>query len=112
MKNLSNRPPLGLKQCKPICGTAAGFRHMWRVKTLPCVVCLRPGPSDAHHCRSDGMARDDFKTIPLCKECHQGQHGYHNAKATWERTNGKDYQYLPVVADMLAGELNRGKNAL
>jgi len=106
MTDLAQRGPLGPKSPKPTCGTAAGFRHMGRVKMLPCVVCLRPGPSDAHHCRSDGMARDDFKTIPLCKECHQGQHGYHNAKASWEDANGKDYEFLPVVADMLAGEWN------
>jgi len=100
------RGPLGPKRPKPVNGTAAGRRHMGRVKQLPCVVCLRSGPSDAHHCRSGGMARDDFKTIPLCKECHQGQNGYHNAKATWEATNGNDHDFLPVVADMLAGEWN------
>lgn len=105
MSNLAGLPPLGLKEPKPVNGTAAGRRHMGRVKRLPCVICGRRGPSDAHHCRSDGMARDDFKTIPLCKECHQGQNGYHNAKETWEATNGKDYEFLPVVADMLAGEL-------
>ena len=98
--------PVHQKDHKPVCGTAAGFRHMGRVKALRCVVCHRHGPSDAHHCRSDGMARDDFKTIPLCKECHQGQNGYHNAKASWEAANGKDYEFLPVVADMLAGEWN------
>ena len=34
------------------------------------------------------------------------QHGYHNAKSAWEATNGKDHEYLAVVADMLAGELS------
>ena len=106
MGDLSNRGPLGLRSFKPVNGSAAGRRHMGRVKALDCVVCGRSGPSDAHHCRSDGMARDDFKTIPLCKECHQGQHGYHNAKSAWEATNGKDHEYLAVVADMINGERN------
>lgn len=85
-------------------GTAAGIRHMGRVKMLPCVICNAPPPSDAHHCRSGGQLRDDFKTIPLCKNCHQGPSGYHDAKATWEATNGLDTEFLAVVADMLAGE--------
>jgi hypothetical protein len=103
--NFAGKPPLGLKEPKPKNKTSAGFRHMCRVKLLPCVICGRRGPSDAHHCTGDGMARDDFKTIPLCFDCHRGPKGYHNAKATWEATNGKDYDFLPVVADMLAGEL-------
>lgn len=104
--DFARRGPLGMRPQKPKNGTAAGRAHMGRVKACPCVRCGRAGPSDVHHCRSDGMARDDFKTIPLCKECHQGQYGYHNAKASWEAANGKDYEYLPVVADMLAGEYN------
>lgn len=100
---LMDKGPLGQKQPKIVNGTRRGLLHMRRVKVLQCVVCLRPGPSDAHHCRSDGMLRDDFKTIPLCKACHQGQHGYHNAKETWEQDNGKDYAYLPLVAEWLAG---------
>lgn len=103
--NLAGKPPLGQKQPKPRNKTSAGFRHMCRVKLLPCVICGRPGPSDAHHCTGDGMARDDFKVIPLCFNCHRGPQGYHAAKATWEETNGKDYEFLPVVADMLAGDL-------
>lgn len=102
--NLANRPPLGLKEPKPTNKTSAGFRHMCRVKLLPCVVCHRPGPSIAHHCTGDNMARDDFKTIPLCHNCHVGPQGYHTAKKPWEAANGKDYEFLPVVADMLAGE--------
>ncbi len=105
MTNLAKLPPRGQKKPKPKNKTAAGFRHMCRVKLLPCVICGRPGPSDAHHCTGDGMARDDFKTIPLCFNCHRGPNGYHAAKETWERTNGKDHEFLPVVADMLAGEL-------
>ena len=106
MSDLMRRGPLGFKDPKPVNGTRRGLLHMRRVKLLPCVVCLRPGPSDAHHCRSDGTARDDLKTIPLCKQCHQGQHGYHNEKETWEAANGKDHEFLAVVADMLAGEWN------
>ena len=98
--NLTNRP-IRQKEGKPRNGTAAGLRHMGLVKLLPCVVCGKPGPSDAHHCRSDGMMRDDFKTIPLCKLHHQGDEGYHTQKATWEARYGKDYGFLPLVSKLL-----------
>lgn len=105
--NFARKPPLGQKDPKPTNGTRRGLEHMRRVKQLPCVICHRAAPSDAHHCRSDGMARDDFKTIPLCKHHHQGAAGYHTQKGTWEAENGKDHEFLAVVADMLAGELNQ-----
>ena len=104
--NIMGKPPLGQKQPRPKNGTAGGLKHMRRVKMLRCVICHKPGPSDAHHCRSDGMARDDYKTIPLCKNHHQGPEGYHTQKATWEAQNGMETDYLAVVADMLADEFN------
>lgn len=104
--NLGDKPPRGLKEPKPVNGTAKGLRHMGRVKQLPCIICGHPPPSEAHHCRSDFMARDDFKTIPLCKPCHTGPQGYHTAKETWEAENGPDHSFLAAVEDALAGELN------
>ena len=107
MADFAHRGPLGLKATKPTNGTRAGLRHMRKVKALPCVICLRPGPSDAHHvfCGRYGSAKaSDFETIPLCKACHQGPEGIHAQKATWEAINGPDYEFLPVVADMLAGQ--------
>jgi hypothetical protein len=103
--NFANKPPLGLKEPKPKRKTDAGKKHMGRVKLLSCVICGKPGPSDAHHVTGDKKLRDDFRVIPLCFDCHRGPNGYHASKATWEATNGKDYEFLPVVADMLAGEL-------
>lgn len=76
----------------------AGLAHMLAVKGLPCCVCGAAPPSEAHHCRSGGMARDDMKTIPLCVACHRGPRGYHAAKRTWEAENGPDHGFLPSVA--------------
>jgi hypothetical protein len=103
--SLMGKPPLGLKQPKPKRKTKSGARHMGRVKLLSCVICGKPGPSDAHHCKSGKMARDDFKVIPLCFECHRGPNGFHAAQHTWEAKNGPDHEFLAVVANMLAGEL-------
>ena len=79
------------------------------VKQLPCCVCGAPPPSDAHHvfCGRYGQRKaSDFETISLCKECHQGPDGIHNRKSTWEAINGPDFEFLPTVADMLAGQFN------
>lgn len=129
--NLMNKPPLGLKPDKEP-KTArkgmrtvskkrqarkaspegkAGIEHMGRVKQLPCVICLAPPPSDAHHviCGRYGTNKaPDTHVIPLCKAHHQnGPEAIHNGKSSWVEKFGQDTDYLPVVADMLAGELNR-----
>lgn len=87
----------------------AGREHMARVKALPCVICGRPGPSDAHHVfhgRYGTRKASDMHVISLCKIHHQdGPDAIHNGKASWAAKYGFDYEYLPVVADMLAGEL-------
>lgn len=102
--SLDGRPPRQ-KQGKP----APNRPHMHRVKALPCVICHRPGPSDAHHVIHDRLTvpKDDSRVIPLCKAHHQnGPDAIHNGKATWRGKYGNDYDFLPVVADMLAGEWN------
>lgn len=108
--NLAGKPPLGLKAPKPIRGTKAAKDHIARVKQLRCVICHKPGPSDAHHvfCGRYGQRKaSDFEVIPLCKQCHQdGPNAIHNDKAGWIKRNGNDFDYLAVVADMLKGELN------
>lgn len=57
-----------------------GRRHMLRVKELGCVICrnlgLGPTPADAHHC-FDTSDKDDFLTVPLCREHHEGKTGFH-----------------------------------
>jgi hypothetical protein len=114
--DLSGRGPLGLKGAKPIRGTAEARRHIERIKALPCVICHRPGPSDAHHvfCGRYGQRKaSDFEVIPLCRMCHQeGPFSIHQNKRLWVETNGPDHEYLPVVADMLAGELTPIKGKL
>lgn len=111
MNIASSRGPIGPKAQRPERGTAQARSHLERVKRLPCVICGRPGPSDAHHCicgRYGSRKVSDFAVIPLCKQCHQdGPLAIHNGKASWAERNGPDYEYLPVVADMLADELTR-----
>ena len=51
-------------------------RHIELVKSQPCCLCGAYAPSDAHHIlegRIKGRKSHDFCTIPLCKDCHQGE---------------------------------------
>lgn len=46
------------------------------IRTLPCIACGRPGPSDAAHVTSRGAGGDDVaaNVLSLCRTHHQIQH--------------------------------------
>lgn len=73
-----------------------------KLKSLPCVQCHAPPPSDPCHAnwgefgKGMGIKSDDEYTIPLCRKCHQELDTYQGrnreqAKAwflrKWEFTN-------------------------
>lgn len=101
--NLANKPPLGLKIRAP--SKAEGRRHMERVAGCPCVIC-GARPVQVHHVIHDRYSQRrswDTQTIPLCPMHHDELHA---DKAAWRGKYGADYEFLPVVADMIAGEWN------
>ena len=53
-------------------------RHMQRVRELGCLIC--GSPASAHHIREDRI-KDDYLTIPLCPDHHQGDFSIHMAKS-------------------------------
>jgi hypothetical protein len=109
MNDLAQRGPLGPKAPRLARRTVAARAHMAAVAALPCVVCRRHGPSEVHHVicgRYSQHKASDFDTIPLCFECHRGPQGIHAGKETWVTLNGPDTDFLPVVADMIAGKAN------
>lgn len=60
--------------------TAAGRRHLARVKSLPCSVCDAPGPSEAHHVRQ----HEQYLCVALCPDCHRsGVLGWHGQRRAW-----------------------------
>jgi len=69
---------------KRLMSSAAEKRHLARVHSVPCVLCMYlgfgPTPSTAHHIR-DGQGgaqkAPDFLTAALCQEHHQGDTGIH-----------------------------------
>lgn len=96
----------------------AGLAHMARVRSLPCLICMEWGmrqttPTEAHHVIHDRFATrkaNDLHTIPLCSEHHResgdpDKTALHAAPSKWKRLYGADHDWLPKVADMLAGDL-------
>lgn len=55
-------------------------RHLEAVKSLPCSVCNRAAPSEAHHINQG----QHYTTVALCKDCHQGSfNGIHGQRRMW-----------------------------
>lgn len=75
-------------------------KHFAWVKTLPCVVCMRRGPSDPHHLKRaahegvKGGARKhpDRFAIPLCRVHHDAAEG--KGKNLDPDANGDDEVYF------------------
>jgi hypothetical protein len=101
-KRIAQQSPKKRKQRASHEGQASAA-YMVAVKELPCCICHRIGVSDAHHCRSDGMARCNWKTIPLCYDCHQGPSGYHARQRTWHRANGPDHGFIAATQLAILG---------
>ena len=60
--------------------TKADKEYFLKIKSLPCGVCDKSGPSDAHHIKQ-GL---HYLCIPLCKDCHQGSfNGVHGQARIW-----------------------------
>lgn len=60
--------------------TATESQHLADVKALPCSVCDRAGPSEAHHI----VQGDHFTTVAVCEDCHRGSlNGIHGRKTMW-----------------------------
>lgn len=78
--------------------TAKDKEHLARVKALPCGVCGRAAPSSAHHIEQ-GL---HHLCIPLCYDCHQGNHnGIHGSRAMWKVTKKTELSVLNETIKML-----------
>ena len=97
-----HRVPLGQKVRAP--SKTEGKRHMALVAACPCVIC-GSHQVQVHHVIHDRFSQRkswDTETISLCLEHHNALHA---DKTAWRAAYGADWEYLPVVADLIAGEL-------
>ena len=72
------------------------------INTLPCAVCFRTGPNEAHHAKSGGLGvkSSDYTAIPLCNEHHREWHDKYGKKGPF----GEEY------IDMLIEQLQEVYN--
>ena len=68
-------------------------KHLEYIKTLPCHICGKLGPSAPHHVslRNTGMGMKppDDQTVPLCQECHNAVHAGVIVKRVLEQVLGE-----------------------
>lgn len=76
------------------------------VREHPCCGCGAAAPSDAHHygARGVGQRTDDFRTVPLCRRCHDDFHetgSVSTATTTELSRSGTRALFLRVQVDLL-----------
>lgn len=71
------------------------------VRDNPCCACAAPGPSDPHHYgpRGVGQKTDDYRTVPLCRRCHDEFHARHTVPAL--NPNATRIRFLEVQVELL-----------
>lgn len=78
--------------------TAATRAHLARVKELPCSVCDKPGPSEAHHIKQG----QHYTCVALCQDCHSnGFLGWHGCKHAWTVRKMTELDALDVTLSRL-----------
>lgn len=74
--------------------------HLGAVKELPCSVCDRPGPSEAHHVKQHSQ----YTCVALCEDCHRGGfNGWHGQKRMWSVMKMDELDALNVTIKRLIG---------
>lgn len=75
--NESNPIVQSKNKAKP---TADEKRHIERIKSMACIVCQAPAPSECHEINQGQW----FTSMPLCADCHRGNlNGIHGQKRLW-----------------------------
>lgn len=78
---------------------AAERAHVDRVRALPCSVCDKAGPSEAHE-PVQGLW---FIAIALCADCHRGAvNGLHGQKVMWRIHKLDEWGALNITNRRLA----------
>ena len=92
--------------------SAASSRYMGRVASLPCVLCThldlpQEGRTFVHHVKEGagiGQRSQDWLTIALCHEHHQGASGVHGlgTKGFYTRYRLDEMDLLAMTIEALA----------
>ena len=78
--------------------TAKSKRYMMKVREVGCLICGQP--ANAHHIREDRI-KNDYLTIPLCREHHQGDFSIHMSKQQFTNIYGSELDLLAMTIERL-----------
>jgi len=78
--------------------TAKSKRYMMKVREVGCLICDQP--ANAHHIREDRI-KNDYLTIPLCREHHQGDFSIHMSKQQFTNIYGSELDLLAMTIERL-----------
>lgn len=87
------------------------------IRTLPCASCGDPGSSQAAHVRMGngggmGLKPSDYRTLPLCPECHGAQHAG-GERTFWETIEkNPDAMMVSALSHYVADVLDLGFKSL
>ncbi len=72
------------------------------VRQLTCVICGAQEPNDPHHYGSRGVGQktDDYRTVPLCRRCHDRVHDGKESSDFSPRIVNILVKYLRVVENV------------
>jgi len=77
--------------------------HVAKIKSMDCIVCEHPAPSEAHEIDQGQW----FTTIPLCADCHRGSfNGLHGQRRIWHTLKVTELSALnETIKTLLCGRV-------
>ena len=78
--------------------TAKSKRYLQKVREVGCLICDQP--ANAHHIREERI-KNDYLTIPLCREHHQGDFSIHMSKQHFTNIYGSELDLLAMTIERL-----------
>ena len=100
----------GRARAVPKAPTTSYPKHLELVRTLPCCICSKPGPSDPHHFGPRGMGQktDDRRTVPICRPHHDEFHTTGRCAPYSRAETEREFYRAQVAALLLAQDRGIG----
>lgn len=95
--------------------------HLRFIRTLSCLVCADPHSTEAAHVRyadrtigkpftGMGVKPNDIWTVPLCGNCHRGQHSMPGGEREfWKHHAEIDPLRVAMALALASGDFERGQ---
>ena len=76
--------------------------YVMAVKDMPCTVCGKTPPSQAHHCGTGmGRKKNHLEVIPVCESHHPATQACQLSRREWEREYGTEEYHMARTRHIL-----------